>query len=178
MVGRHAELRQLAGVLDSVRDTAAGATVVIRGEPGIGKSRLIEELQRRAGAQGYACHLGRVLDFGVGKRQEALPAVVADLLGVAGGANDASRRAALSRALESGLVAADHEMPVCDLLGLEQREDQRPIFDAMDNATRRRRTAEAFADLAGNAARERPRLLVFEDIHWATPLLLELSRRR
>ena len=83
LAGRQAELRQLAGVLDSVRDTGAGMTVVIRGEPGIGKSRLVEELQLRARAQGYACHLGRVLDFGVGKRQEALPAVIADLLGVA-----------------------------------------------------------------------------------------------
>jgi class 3 adenylate cyclase/tetratricopeptide (TPR) repeat protein len=172
LVGRQAELRQLAGVLDSMRDSAAGATVVIRGEPGIGKSRLVEELQRRAGAQGYACHLGRVLDFGVGKRQAALPAIVADLLGVSGSAEDSARRAALTHALESGLVAADHEMPVCDLLGLEQREAQRPLFDAMDDAARRQRAAAAFADLARNAARERPRLLVFEDVHWATSLLL------
>ena len=42
----------------------------------------------------------------------------------------------------------------------------------MDDGARRRRAAAAFADLASNAARERPRLLVFEDIHWATPLLL------
>ena len=172
LVGRQAELRQLAGVLDSVRDTGAGTTVVIRGEPGIGKSRLVEELQLRARAQGYACHLGRVLDFGVGKRQEALPAVIADLLGVSGNAEDPARQAALSRALESGLVAPEHEILIRDLLGLEQREDQRPIFDAMDDGARRRRAAAALADLARNAARERPRLLVFEDIHWATPLLL------
>jgi class 3 adenylate cyclase/predicted ATPase len=172
LAGRQAELRQLDGVLDSVRDTAAGATVVIRGEPGIGKSRLVEELQSRAGAQGYACHLGRVLDFGVGKRQEALPAVIADLLGVSGNPDDAAQRAALVRALGSGLVAPDHEMPVCDLLGLDQREAHRRLFDAMDDAARRRRAAAALADLARSAARERPLLLVFEDVHWATPLLL------
>ncbi len=68
-------------------------------------------------------------------------------------------------------------MLICDLLGLEQSEDQRPIFDAMDDATRRRRAAAAVSELARNAARERPRLIVFEDIHWASPLLLELSRR-
>jgi len=172
LVGRHSELRQLAGVLDSVRDTATGAAVAIRGEPGIGKSRLVEELQARAREHGYACHLGRVLDFGVGKRQEALPALVADLLGLPPNAEDSARRAVLSRAVESGLVAAEHELLVCDLLGLEQREDHRPIFDAMDDAARRRRAAAALADLARMTARERPRLLVVEDIHWASPLLL------
>ena len=53
------ELRQLAGVLDSVARVAeAGVAVAIRGDPGIGKSRLIEELRWRAQAQGFACHLG------------------------------------------------------------------------------------------------------------------------
>ena len=82
-------------MLDSVRETGAGVRVVIRGEPGIGKSRLIEELRWRALAQGFACHLGRVLDFGVGKGQEALPAVVAALLGLPGHDEEPARRAAL-----------------------------------------------------------------------------------
>ena len=171
-VGRQAELRQLASVLDSVRETKSGVAVAIRGDPGIGKSRLAEELSWRAGVLGFACHFGRVLDFGVAKNQEALPAVVGALLGLAAHAQDAARRSALTRAIESGLVGPQHEALICDLLNLDQRGELQPIFDAMDNATRSRRTAEAVADLAIKAAREQPRLIVFEDIHWGSPLLL------
>ena len=171
-VGRHAELRQLAGVLDSVQETGTGIAVVVRGDPGIGKSRLVEELRRRAQPRGFACCVGRVLDFGVGKGQEALPSVVAAILGLPGRAPEPVRRSALERKLESGLVAPEHEALISDLLDLEQRADTQAIFDAMDNPTRMRRTAEAVADLAVRAARVQPRLIVLEDVHWASPLLL------
>ena len=171
-VGRQAELRQLDGVLDGLRASGAGAALLVRGDPGIGKSRLVEELASRARARGCAVHLGRVLDFGVGKSQEALPAVVAALLGLAAGASDTERRAALLRAVEAGRVGAAHEALLADLLGIEQRTELQGLFDAMDNATRLRRSAEAVAELALQAARTQPRLLVFEDLHWASPLLL------
>ena len=171
-VGRQSELRQLDSVLGSVRETGAGGVVVIRGEPGIGKSRLIEELRGRALARDFACQFGRVLDFGVSKGQEALPAVVAMLLGLPPHEPEATRRAALRRGIDSGLLAPEHEAPIADLLNLEQRPELAVIFDAMDNATRHRRIAEAAADLATKAAGARPQLIVFEDIHWASPLLL------
>ena len=171
-VGRHAELRQLAGMLDNVREIGIGGALAIRGDPGIGKSRLVEELRWRAQAQGYSCHVARVLDFGVAKRQEALPAVVSELLGTPGNEPEPMRRAAFMRAIESGFITAEHEPLIGDLLDLPQRAGLQNIFDAMDNATRVRRTAEAVASLAASCARVQPRLVVFEDIHWASPLLL------
>ena len=171
-VGRQSELRQLDSVLGSVRETGAGGVVVIRGEPGIGKSRLIEELRGRAMGQGFACQFGRVLDFGVGKGQEALPAVVAMLLGLTPHEPETVRLAALRRGIESGLIAPEHEAPIADLLNLEQRPELAVIFDAMDNATRHRRIAEAATHLVTKSAAMQPQLVVFEDIHWASPLLL------
>jgi class 3 adenylate cyclase/tetratricopeptide (TPR) repeat protein len=169
-VGRQAELRQLDGALDNLRESGAGAALLIRGDPGIGKSRLVEELVRRAGARGCLAHVARVLDFGVGKAQEALPAVVAALLGLGAQAGAAERRAALDAALAGGLDAG-HEVLLADLLGIAQRAEAQSLFDAMDNATRLRRSAEAVAALATRVAQAQPRLLVFEDVHWATPLL-------
>jgi hypothetical protein len=42
-VGRRAELRQFQGVLDSVAESATGQVVYVRGEGGIGKSRLVDQ---------------------------------------------------------------------------------------------------------------------------------------
>ena len=79
-IGRQTELRQLDGVLDSVQETRSGLVVCVRGEAGIGKSGLMDELRERAQSRGFACHMGLVLDFGVGKGQDAIPAIVKDLL--------------------------------------------------------------------------------------------------
>ncbi|WP_412539247.1 AAA family ATPase [Longispora sp. K20-0274] len=56
LVGRDAELRSLTDALDAARD-GAGQTALLVGEAGIGKSRLVAELQRLADAEGVlVCH--------------------------------------------------------------------------------------------------------------------------
>ena len=53
-VGRRAELRLIKATLAACRETARGQAVHVRGEAGIGKSRLIEEVQRTAEEAGFA----------------------------------------------------------------------------------------------------------------------------
>ena len=62
LVGRAAELRALAAVLDG---TAAGraAAVALVGEPGIGKTRLLAELGARADARGMLVLSGSASEF-------------------------------------------------------------------------------------------------------------------
>ncbi|MFQ5972726.1 MAG: adenylate/guanylate cyclase domain-containing protein, partial [Alphaproteobacteria bacterium] len=43
LVGRRAELAQFRGVLESCRETGLGQAIYVRGEAGIGKTRLVEE---------------------------------------------------------------------------------------------------------------------------------------
>jgi tetratricopeptide (TPR) repeat protein len=132
----------------------------------------MEELLARARERGFSCSVGQILDFGVGKGQEALPTVVSALFRLPSHAPESARRSALERAVGSGLLAPEHEPFISDVLDLGQGEHAQAILDAMDNATRTRRTAEAVADLIAKAARRRAQLMVFEDIHWASPLLL------
>jgi hypothetical protein len=51
LVGRRAELAQCRSALAAIADGQAGAVIVVRGEPGIGKTRFIEELQSPAAPQ-------------------------------------------------------------------------------------------------------------------------------
>ena len=61
-VGRARELEALAHALGSVQ-AGAGTTVLVAGEPGIGKSRLASELATRARDAGFEVLLGRSIDL-------------------------------------------------------------------------------------------------------------------
>ena len=80
LVGRRAELAQCRGALAAVADGQAGAVIVVRGEPGIGKTRFVEELQSIGAELGFARHMGWALDFGVERGRGALGALVRSLL--------------------------------------------------------------------------------------------------
>ena len=74
-VGRARELWELERAL-SAAQAASGATVLVSGEAGIGKTRLAAELAARAGAAGFDVLLGRSIDF-VGTELPYLPFVEA-----------------------------------------------------------------------------------------------------
>jgi DNA-binding CsgD family transcriptional regulator/tetratricopeptide (TPR) repeat protein len=61
-VGRAHELGELERVLDAAR-AGSGATVLVAGEAGIGKTRLSAELTRRARDAGFEVLLGRSIDL-------------------------------------------------------------------------------------------------------------------
>jgi class 3 adenylate cyclase/tetratricopeptide (TPR) repeat protein len=170
-VGRATELRQLCGVLDSVLESGHGTAVFVRGEAGIGKSRLVEECRDRARERGWLCHRGQALDFGVGRGQDAISVIVRDILMVAD-ADPGTAPAGIARALQSGLLAAGEEGFAYDLLDLDLPPDLQPLHDEMDAATRMQRGTEVLRSLLVRAASAAPRLVVVEDVHWASPALL------
>ena len=61
-VGRVRELGELGRVLDAAR-AGSGATVLVAGEAGIGKTRLASELAARARGAGFEVLLGRSIDL-------------------------------------------------------------------------------------------------------------------
>jgi len=146
LVGRAAELDALTAELDRAIADRACRIVTIVGEPGVGKSRLAAELIATAGdAQVLE---GRCLPYGNGITYWPLVEIVrdVDLDRVLGGEPD-------------GEVAHGR------------------ILEAVGRAEPRSRTDElywAVRRLFETLARERPLVVVLDDIQWAEPAFLDL----
>ena len=167
IVGRRSELAQFRGMIEACVETGHGHSVLIRGEPGIGKTRLTEEMMRLARDSGFASHLSLVLDFGTGKGQEAIPALVRSLLGIAQGSSKQKRRRALEKAEARGISDAESRVYLNDLLDLPQPLELRTLYDAMEAQARIDGKHRTVARLLEHSARRQPVLLVIEGLHWA-----------
>jgi class 3 adenylate cyclase/tetratricopeptide (TPR) repeat protein len=172
-VGRETDLQMLRGLLQACRDAGRGRVIVLRGEAGIGKSRLLEEISGEARGRGFATHKALVLDFGAGKGQDAMRLLTRSLLGVAPGSNKHQRHAAADRAVEAGLISAVDRPSLDDLLDLPTKGEGRAIYQAMDEATRQTRRRALVYGLARRLAGAHPLFIAVEDVHWADATLLE-----
>ena len=171
-VGREAELAQMKGALASCRDGNSGLTIYIRGEAGIGKTRLAEEFARTAAAAGFQAHKGQVLDFGTGKGQNAITSVVRSLLALGSAEDPAGRGDAAERAITDGLIDAARRGHLYDLLDLPLPAELRPLHDAMDNDTRHRGNTATICDLVRHSTERCPCVILVEDVHWAGSTVL------
>lgn len=169
IIGRDAELSAMRALLRRVLATGRGAVVHVRGDAGLGKSRLCRELQSEAELRGVQLATGLALDFGVGRGRDALGALTAGLLGVPAAADASRRLAAAATRLPAGPAGAPPPMLpfVCDLLGLPVAQAARADFDALDARACAAGRREALLVLVEAACAEAPLLLLIEDLHWA-----------
>jgi len=172
-IGRRGEIHQFRAALEACRETGRGQAIYVRGEAGIGKTRLVEEFQRLASEASFVCHTGLVLDFGAGAGRDAIRALVRGILGLDAASPPGAAEAAGAEAIAAGLVAADDAVFLNDLLDVAQPVELRGLYDAMDNAARNRGKRETVTRLVVHASRAQPMLLVVEDVHWADRLILE-----
>ena len=171
-VGRRAELNQFAGMLNTSIEDGHGQTVYIRGEPGIGKTRLVEEFSNIAGDKGLSMHRGLVLPFGVGKGQDAIRSLTRTLLGIPAASSKVERERAANAALNDGRLVPGQAVFLNDLLNLPQPIEQRALYDAMDNSTRNEGKQAVLSALLTAASNSRPLLVIIEDVHWADAITL------
>ena len=160
-VGRSAELERLRTLMPS-GDGDGTRVVLLGGEPGSGKSRLVREFAAEAAEDGTpvlygACDAEVRTPYGafVEALEQVVRSIEPDDLRVAAGSGAAD----LARLLPE----------------LRSRMDDLPTGTVADPDTERHRLHTAVADLLAAVTRERPALLVLEDIHWAdAPTLLLL----
>ncbi len=173
MIGRETEFSHLLEAFHRL-EAGEGQIVTIAGEAGVGKSRLIDEL-RRATAGGARWLEGRCLEWGrpasywpfvdmlhtfFGESGRVVESVLQDMFAV--GSLSASRAAEIGV-----LIAQLHSAG-------ESRAVDAAGVDAGSIEHLRQQTFLALRDFFLALARQRPVVLVFEDLHWADPLSLDL----
>jgi len=170
-VGRQAELRQFDDILRDCFTARSGRVVVVRGDAGIGKSRLLEACAGRAREQGFACHKTLVLDFGGGGGP--IEALVRELVDLAPDAPPAADREAAEAAVAQGWIGPNLVVFLHDFLDLPQPKPAQRVLQAMDNAARNRGRQAVVDELVRGRSARQPRLIVVEDIHWADAVVLD-----
>jgi tetratricopeptide (TPR) repeat protein len=166
-VGRSAEL-------DVLRRTYARAVarpglevLTIVGEPGVGKSRLLAELRTSLDREGSSPRWlrGRCLPYGESVTYWALVEVVSALAGIEE-ADQPERRAELIERLVGSLVE-----DLAERAWLSARVTTL-VGAGVGVPVEREESFTAWSRLLGHAARQRPVMVIVEDVHWAEPGLV------
>ena len=149
--------------------------MLISGEPGIGKSRLIAALEERVAGE---VHLKLKYFCSPHHRDSALQPVIARWQNDAGFVRSESADARLDKleALLLPLGATRQEVTlIAELLGVPGGERYPPL--ALSPERKKEQTFGALNRILDERARRSPVLILFEDAHWADPSSLELLDR-
>jgi class 3 adenylate cyclase len=165
--GRDEELRLAKELLHATGREGRPRLLHVTGVAGIGKSRLVWELQKYVDGltETFMWHQGRCPSYGDGVTFWALAEMVRGRARIADTDDDATARAALAACLEQYVPDAEErrwlEPRLAALIGLDAASgDRDELFGAW------RRFFERIAEQGTT-------VLVFEDLHWADPGLMD-----
>ena len=156
LIGRESELSELRLALDEARTASVPRIVVVGGEAGIGKSRLIDDFLGELGGSTVVAR-GQCVEFGtVGIPYAPLVGVLRDLVAAVG--SDAVFEAAAGGAgTLRTLVEARTPVDRDERLGVERLD-------------------EVVTTILETLSATRDVVVVIEDIHWADPATLDVLR--
>ncbi len=168
MVGREDALVELQQSLQSVRRHGESQVVLVTGEAGVGKSRLVIEFCAGLGGEEVSIYEGNCLAYARSRPLWLVARLLRNMLRLSDADATAAQLGVLENFLhEIGLDEADLLPFLVNLLGLPQPD---PAMDdrlnRLDSSMLQEQTHAAVRRVVEAAARLAPTILVLEDLHW------------
>lgn len=177
LIGRASELDRLNELWQRVASGGTTShTILVTGEAGIGKSRLVASLRENVEAQSDT-----VIECACSPyyQNSALYPVIGSLersLGFSRETSHADKWAALEDRLErDGMSPEENVVLVAQLLSITPPPGTAPLD--LPPQQQRERTLEVLDGWLAAIARRRPTLFIVEDLHWADPTTIEFVNR-
>ncbi|MEO8333504.1 MAG: adenylate/guanylate cyclase domain-containing protein [bacterium] len=171
-IGREREVEAIRGAWAEA-SKGAGRTLLLRGEAGIGKSRLIGIALQTALDQVHDSFEVECSPYDMNSALHPITTMLDRKLGFSAEMAPDEKLDRLERFIEGRSVAVDEAMPLLAALFSIPTGERFPSI-ALPPARQRQRTLEILADLLLHAPAGAPVLLLVEDLHWADPSTLEL----
>jgi class 3 adenylate cyclase/tetratricopeptide (TPR) repeat protein len=171
LVGRRVELDTLLQRWSQAVE-GAGQVVMIQGEAGIGKSRLIRALRERTGDAPHSVWEGQCLPHFRASALYPVNDLLQRWLRFKRSDSDAAKLNRLVSRTARYLGNADDVSLLASMLSIPV-----PASDVLADLSpdvRRQKTLAAMLDLCRRSSREFPVLLVIEDLHWVDPTTMDL----
>jgi DNA-binding NtrC family response regulator/tetratricopeptide (TPR) repeat protein len=172
-VGRERELRLLTERFEQAR-AGAGQVVMIGGEPGVGKSRLLQEFRRRLG-DAAAWVEAPAVPFGVATPLHSVVLMLRQACRI----EDGDSADVMADKLERRVRRLDERLAptlpfLRAMLGIDPGD---PAVSAMDPQLRRVEIFNATHRMLARAAESHPHVVVLEDAHWVDAATGEWTAR-
>lgn len=174
LVGRAAELDWLRGHFHAAVQ-GEGRAVRLVGEAGVGKTRLAHALIGEAHAAGVRVLHAACLSYTANTPYGAWSEWLKALCGIVSGESDQGKASKLAAHLAALGPGMSEWLPLLgDMLRLDIPENR--LTRGLDSQMRQARRFELLEALLLHAASETPLLVLFEDLHWADSVSLDLWR--
>ena len=175
LVGREREFGRLHQALEGLRSGQGGVVLVV-GEAGIGKTRLIGEARTLHDGPWLE---GRCVSYGESLPYGPFRDLIRDWLGTSVDDPDLRVRVRLRRMVEDtfGSRSAEIYPYLCSLLGLALEPDARARVADLAPEALQYRTFEVVGELIEALASTGPLVVMLEDLHWADTTSVELVER-
>ena len=173
MVGRKTEVAKLQSVTDGLL-AGTGQVVMVAGEAGIGKSRLMAEWHRSL-EQDVRWLEGRSYPGASGVPYGPFADLTRRYAGITDEDSESRARSRLRQALERILPGGlEANALVASMLGMRLEADEAEHLATHSPQEIQQRLFALIEDLLRRLAQQRPTVLVMEDLHWADGSSLEL----
>lgn len=177
-VGRARIMSQLRSALTAAI-AGRGATHLLVGEAGIGKTRIFDEISNSPEARQFTWLRG----CGAANQRNVAYHVFADLIRNRLEITDADGQEAARDKLDSGLQALmpdeapDVRPAVASIIGLQLKPDERRRLSTLEEDAMENVILRAMTQLLGALARRTPTVAVLDEVHWADGSSLKLLER-